>query len=295
MNAQINNKTYENGIDLILSECERISRVTALRSLAGALQFSMISTASFILFEQENKERMEELGMTDLDQRNKQDEEERGDEADKQSLEDKGLETREDPRERLNLTARVYDDVIRLLGTLRPTQFELPRSVRESVQAFIDNSGTFRPANETVMAKLTEAGIDDAELRDAGEQAAARRLERLNKQAPQLLQLIEDAQGNPDYNLFTKLPLQSQLRFMIGTWKGMFSRRRQIVLYISSSGKLDQLSDTHLLKKDMEIIEDWCRDFEYHHSAIIESLLDVGVQVPSMDDAIAWSKSRSRK
>ena len=299
---------YRNVFDLV-PRLDRPAALAALRSAASSLQFGMFSAADWILREQEKQERLAEFGLSDLDQRNATDENARIDSEihggirphkDAGFVEElagghpAGFEVQPTPTENLQVLVKLYDGVIGEIGKLDPTAFDLPRPLHQAVDDFIVSSGSGQPANEATIAALKAAGISEQEFVDAGEQAGAKRMERMRQRKPALLRVLEEQSGGADLDAFTQLPIHKQLRLASGMWKGVFARRRQLVTYIASSGKTDQLSDLVLLKNGLTALQNWCDDFETENSLVIEALIDAGVAVSGMGEAIEWSR-RPRK
>ena len=296
-----------NAIDVVI-RLDKPAALAGLRSIASSLQFSMINAADWVLREEEKQQRLEEFGVSDLDQRNANDEAKRFEDdvhggvkpgqTDPDKVDAGGhpmaFELQQTPREKLQQVTQLYDGVIAEMAKLNPSVFDLPRPIKEAVENYIISSGNNVPANEATLAALKAAGIDDQEFADAGAQASAARQARMTQRKPAILQVLEEQKGEGDIDVFTKLPIHTQLRIATGAWKGIFARRRQLVTYIASSGKLDQLSDAVLLKEGLKTMQGWCEDFEAEHAILIEALVDSGVNVYGIDDAIAWSKAPRR-
>lgn len=270
------------GLQLLLEQ-DRVVAVSGLRSLAGSLQLTLVNTAFWHLRMEDRKARAEALGI-DLDQRNAQDEKDRTSAEEREHGHPMGFEMEPTPLEKLSLHAGLYDDVLHELEALNPTEFEMPRPIPDTVDWVISNQNVPEVAESTLEA-LRAAGIDDSEFADAAEKTRLARQERMRQRRTEIIQLIEDTRGNGDAYAFTKLPLHIQLRLMCSVWKGLHARRKQLVMYIASSGKLDELGDTQLLKNGMDNIERWCREFEAKHSQLFDAMIEAGVTVLSIDDA----------
>lgn len=298
---------YRNIFDLVTT-LDRVAALAALRSAASSLQFSLFSTADWILREQEKKERLEAFNLTDLDQRNAQDEADRSlaemqggikphkDDGFVEELaggHPAGFEVPIDPRQTLQTLLQIYDGVIHAIGRYpNLTAYDLPRPLSQAVDDFILSSGNNQPVNEATMLALRAAGIDDQEFADAGMQAGAKRMARMKDRKPALLRVIEEQGTNPNLDAFLSLPLHKQLRMAAGMWKGVFAKRRQMVTYIAASGKTDDLSDVLLLKNGLATLQAWCDDFESEHSVLLGELIEAGVNVSGMGDAIEWSRRK---
>lgn len=299
---QEDNTLFRNPIDLI-ETFERRSKLAALRSLAGAVQFVMINTADWIVRKEEQQVRrnFDELATErtvgefekrvngqplinpDLDQRNEQDEWARGEDSVMV-----GMEQNEDPHTKLKDYTHLYYGLVHLIRKEEPQQFERPKGLIDSLKDYTPRNVELSPDVMNMLAALEDEPGEYLKARDEGN---ARRAAKLNERKPRIKEVLElNADCNPMIEVFTQRPLDEQLRLATAAWKGVYFSRKQLVTWIASTGKAEEIGTVAVMKADGERLKQWCLDFEAKHADVFEALTDVGRRVYGIGDAEADAK-----
>jgi hypothetical protein len=251
------------------------SQKAALRSLANAVQFALYSTADWIVRQELRAQASEE---PTLDERNEADEFSRGEDPAMV-----GMEQRENPLDKMKTYSHLYYGLVEQIRSLKPEPFERPKGLIVGLEDYgLQNTGT----NPDTLALLEAAGVDGDELNRARDELKTRRMEQLNERKPRIKQLLEEHSDiMPMLEVFTELPVHVQLRLACGMWKGIHFSRKSLVAFIASTNRTDDIGAVKAMKADMELLENWCAQYESQHSDVIEALLDVGTKVYGIDDA----------
>lgn len=291
--TQLHTTTYRNPLDL-LPTLSRTGQLGALRSLAAAIQFTLINTADWKV--------RQELGLVPdnatLDKRNEQDEFARfsdtdadGNSAEREEMSERGFEVRQTPEEKLQQYSRFYYGVVDLIRQLHPAnEYERPQSIFTVLDGFKPRG---RAWTEEQLALMKAAELDPGEF-DAGRDAVnSKRAQEMAERKPQIEQILKDNKDvNPDADVFEELPVHIQLRLGTTLWKGVYYKRIGLVRYMAASSKFDDIGELKILESDMAAIEKWCRDFETQHSEFFAAAIEAGMDIYTIDDAKAQVKRK---
>jgi hypothetical protein len=270
-----------NIIDL-LETLDRRSQLAGLRSLTGAVQFTLINTADWIARREAAAQASDD---PTLDERNTHDEFARGqDEVDEVNRLMFGQSEEQSPEAKLKQYSHLYYGLVHLIRNLNPQPFERPKGIRDALKEFLPRSSI----SEEAMKLLEAAEAEPGEFAAARDAFKTKRTADLNERKPRILQLLElHADCNPMTEVFDELPKHIQLRLTTAAWKGVYFSRKQLVGYIAMTGKTDDIAAVKTMQHDLEIIGKFCEDYESQadNRAIFDLLLESGMTVYGIDDA----------
>lgn len=276
---------YRNVVDLI-GTLSRRSQLAALRSLAGAVQFTMINTADWMV-------RLEDKAIASqfptLDERNAADEFTRGQSIEDELTRENGHEVRQTPEEKLKQYSHLYYGLVDAIRQLRPEKaYERPMGIKQVLAEFTPRGQALPP---DVIALLESVESEPGEFLAARNQAQDHRATQMNDRKPRVLQILEtNADCNPIVDVMLELPVHTQLRLATAAWKGVYFSRKSLVTFIATYNDTSDIGDVKVMQADLKKLEDWTREFETEHVEIFEALVESDVRVYGMDDAIADAK-----
>jgi hypothetical protein len=277
--APVHTKKYANITDL-LEELDRRSQLAGLKSLAGAVQFTMINTADWIV-----RQQMKGIASESptLDERNIADEWTRGQDAVDLMSAEFGNEPQQKPEDKLKQYSHIYYGLVDKIRTLNPAPYERPRSL-------IDTLAEFTPRgvglSEEAMKLLEAAESEPGEFLKAREENKARKEADMKERKPQIVQILNlNADCMPLIDTIEELPKHVQLRLATAAWKGVYFSRKQLVTYIATYNKLDDVAAVVAMAEDLKKIEEYCNNFELEHSQLFDMLEEAGLKVYGIADA----------
>lgn len=277
--AAVHTIKYRNPIDLVRT-FDRRSLLAALRSLTGAIQFTMINTADWIVRKEDGA--VASSNPT-LDERNTADEFTRGQEHVDFESKEFGTEVLQTPEEKLKQYSHLYYALVDEIKTLNPAPFERPKGLLTTLEEF-------KPIgvglSEAALKMLEAAESEPGEFQKAREENRTRKATEMAARKPRIKQLLEtNADCMPLMSTFDELPAHTQLRLATAMWKGIYYSRKSLVTYIGTYNKLDDLAAVVAMAKDLEILGKFCEDFEHDHKDLFEVMIEAGVPVYGIDDA----------
>ncbi len=276
-----NKVKYRSPLDLI-DTFDRRSKLAALRSLAGAVQFTMINTCDWIVRREDGN--VASTSPT-LDERNTADEFARGEEHVNYVADQFGTEALQSPEEKLKQYSHLYYGLVDTIRTLAPAPFERPKPLLETLDNFVP-----RPVglSAETMKLLEAAESEPGEFLKARDDNKKLKTADLETRKPRIKQLLDlNADCMPMTEVFEELPRHTQLRMATAMWKGIYYSRKSLVTYIGTYNKLEELAGVTMMAKDLEILSDWCEEYEQDNDDLFTVMIEAGVNVYGIGDAKA--------
>lgn len=281
----------------LLETLERRSTMAGYRAVAFSLQNSLIRQADWMVRRRQQEERATALAEAhglitpDLDLRNQQDatREFRATPPDQRERVP-GFDPQETDEDRLCATMALYRSVVERINALKPNQYEVPQDLATAV-------ANYKPQVGAALPNLAPAEMEPGEMADAVVVQTARQMAEYHQRLPEVYQtLVEYFDQAPEYApnaapIETMPPLQ-HLRLALSAYRGIYAARKQLVQRLASRGRLDDLGEIRSMQADLETVEAWARAFEHAHREVFDALIEVGVDVPSIDDAKAQAQQR---
>lgn len=275
-------KGGENVLDF-LARLDRRSQLAGLRSLAGAVQFTLINTADWQIRQEDRKIASD---LPSLDERNSHDEFTRGqdevNELDRLML---GKEAQQTPEEKLKQYSHLYYGLVDTIRNLNPQPFERPSSLRDTLAGFTAR-GT--KLDDSTLELLKAAESEPGEFDAARDAVKSRKTAELDGRKPRILQLLEQhADCNPMVEVFDELPVHTQLRLATAAWKGIYFSRKQLIGYIALTGKTDDIAAVKAMQMDLNLLGAFCEEFEADpkNRDVLDLLIENDVSVYGIEDA----------
>ncbi len=270
---------YKSPIDLLYT-LDRRSLLAGLRSLTGAIQFTMINTADWIV-------RREDMaaagGSPSLDERNAADEFSRGQDHVDDVGREFGNEPLQTPEAKLKQYSHLYYGLVDAIRTLEPKPFERPKGLLQTLEEFVPRGVGL---SDDTLALLAAAESEPGEFVKARDEGKARKMQQMATRKPRIKELLDlNADCMPLIDTFDELPVHTRLRLATAAWKGVYYSRKSLVTYIGTYNNLDDLAAVVAMAKDLDIIAKFCEQFEDENRQVLDLMVEAGVQVYGIEDA----------
>lgn len=295
--------TYNASLVDTIDQMDNTAKIASLRAVIHSCLAKCIGAIRQDIRDRNQMIRDENARLTDLDQRNAQDEEARlsglnddihetfgtkFNDADAIQTQDEipmeyRLRTpKMDPLKLASLLKTAHDWALNELNTVSQSLWDTPLSFDEMLSYMIERSPQLNP---TLAKTLAEAAKTDVKtIHKMHELQAMREQEQLLEAAPEIRLTFNGLDGSEDFESIDNLPVLLQHQLGIKIVESLHKAKDQVIIRVMRNKRLADLSNIPVLEDAANNVSAWVTQFEKEHKDELLEAINAGRTVRSLED-----------
>lgn len=275
----MDNHTSNSTLYTAISSLDPTARIAALRGVAHSSMAKCIGSIRQDIRERTRTQRDADSNQTDLDQRNKIDEDAREDGEIAVAM---GFETRVPALREASQYHAVYSLATCDLQTLITSKWDAPMDVKQMLTFMTDNA---QKLDSTIAKALAEAAeCDEATIRKMHELQDRQEREQLLAMAPEILLTFYGFGDNGYDDAIENLPIIAQHQLGVKVVEALHKAVDRTLASVMRTKRISELGSIPILKDAAKQMESWVMRFENDNHVEISQALDAGRNLRTLED-----------